>query len=302
VTTERPRAARPARARTKDRTTGRKARRAAKQQERAARPPIADRFVLLRWWPRRPLSVVYDVNGPKVRLGVLWFLANAVALTIGLELITPLWAATAAVAALQMSRAWRKEGQRAHRAVAGIGAALLPIAAAISVGFVGVVVLLVVAISYYLALIDLEGGHPVDQAGYTLQCALFPGLAAAGVVTTLRFDVIAAIGLLLLVSAYEAGDFLIGSGARWKWEGPVMGMVAVGVMAFALSTPRLPPFVLPDALWLGAMVAVLCPVGQLLASALLPSNATRAPALRRIDSMLLLAPAWAYVVGVMTQT
>jgi hypothetical protein len=258
--------------------------------------------VLLRWWPRRPLSVVYDIKGPKVRLGILWFLANVVALTIGLELMTPLWAATAGVAALQMSRAWRKEGKRAHRLVAGIGAALMPVAAAVSVGVLGVVVLVVVGVSYYLALIDLEGGHPIDQAGYTLQCALFPGMAGAGVVTTLRFDVIAAIGLLLLVSAYEAGDFLIGSGARWKWEGPVMGIIAVGVMAFALSTPRLPPFVLPDALWLGGMVAVLCPVGQLLASALLPSNATRAPALRRIDSMLVLAPVWALVIGLMTQT
>jgi hypothetical protein len=292
------RAARPPRQPT-ERDLQRQERRAAKQQAKAdqARGP---RPLLLRWLPRRRLAVVYDVSGPKVRLGVLWFLANVAGLAVGLELMTPLWAVTAGIAGLQASRAWRKAGVRAHRAVGGAGAALIAAAAAVSVGFLGIAILLVVAASYYMALIDLKGGKPILQSSYTLQCALFPGLAAAGVLTTLRFDLIAAAGLILLVSAYESGDFLIGSGARWKWEGPVVGMVAAMVMVFAISTLRLPPFVLPDSLWLGGLVAVLAPIGQLAGSALLPSASARAPAVRRLDSMLVLAPVWAVVSGILT--
>ncbi|MGH9244986.1 MAG: hypothetical protein ACRD29_11845 [Acidimicrobiales bacterium] len=285
----------------------RTARRQAKAKARAraaaeakVRTPVADRHSWLRWWPRRRLAVVYNVNGPRVRVGVLWFLANLVALAVGLELMTPLWAITAAVAGLQASRAWRKHGTRAHRLVAGVGAGAVAAAAATGAGFMGIAVLAVVGAAYYLALIDLEGGNPVEQAGYTIQCALFAGAAAAGVVSTLRFDVIAATGLLLLVSAYEAGDFLIGSGARWKWEGPAAGMIAALVVAFAISTLRLPPFVLPESLWLAGLVAGLCPIGQLVASAVLPDAGARAPALRRLDSMIVLAPVWALVTGILT--
>jgi hypothetical protein len=296
------RAARPPRQPT-ERDLQRAERRAAKQEARQqakAEKAQKPRPLLLRWLPRRRLAVVYDISGPKVRLGVLWFLANLGGLAVGLEAMTPLWAMTAGVAGLQASRAWRKAGVRAHRGVGGGGAALVAVAAAVSVGMLGIAILVVVAASYYMALIDLKGGKPIIQASYTLQCALFPGLAAAGVLITLRFDIIAAAGLILLVSAYESGDFLIGSGARWKWEGPVVGMLATMVMVFALSTLRLPPFVLPSSLWLGGMVAVLAPIGQLAGSALLPSAATRAPAVRRLDSMLVLAPAWAVVSGIVT--
>ena len=141
--------------------------------------------------------------------------------------------------------------------MAGVGAGILPLAASVSVGFLGsvgllgVAVLVVVGVSYYVALIDLKGGNPINLSSYTVQCALFPGMAAAGVVLTLRYDLIAAAGLILLVSAYDSGDFLIGSGSRRRWVGPAMGMIAVMVMAFAISSLRLPPFVLPQALYLG---------------------------------------------------
>lgn len=264
--------------------------------ERATKP----RPWPLRWLPRRRLAVVYDISGPKVRLGILWFLANLAGLAVGLELMTPLWAITAFVAGMQASRAWRRRGVQADRVVAGGGAALIAVTGTLTTSLVGIAILLVVAASYYMALIDLKRGNPVTQASYTLQCALLPGLAAAGVLMTLRFDLIAASGLILLVSAYESGDFLIGSGARWKWEGPVMGMIATTVMAFAVSTLRLPPFVLPEALWLGGLAAVLCPVGQLVASAVLPDAGSRASAVRRLDSMMILAPVWALVTGILT--
>jgi hypothetical protein len=287
---------RPARRQQSPASSPRKLARQQRKAEKATKP----RPWPLRWLPRRRLAVVYDVSGPKVRLGVLWFLANLGALAVGLELMTPLWTITAGVAGLQASRAWRREGVRVERVVAGGGAGLIAAAAAFTTGLLGIAILVVVVASYYMALTDLKGGHPLTQASYTLQCALFPGLAAAGVLITLRYDLISTFALILLVSAYESGDFLIGSGARWKWEGPAIGMIAVMVMVFAISTLRLPPFVLPDSLWLGGMAAVLCPIGQLVGSAVLPSADTRAPAVRRLDSLMLLAPVWALVIGILT--
>jgi hypothetical protein len=165
----------------------------------------------------------------------------------------------------------------------------------------GVAVLVVVGLAYYLAFIDLEGGEPIERASYTVQCALFPGLAAAGVLLTLRYDLIAASGLVLLVSAYDSGDFVIGSGSRRRWEGPAVGMIAVMVMTFTISTLRLPPFVLPQALYLGGMAAVMCPIGQMVASAVLPDAAVRAPAVRRLDSLMVLAPLWPLVIGLLNR-
>ena len=43
------------------------------------------------------------------------------------------------------------------------------------------------------------------DAGWTIQCALFPGLAAMSMVLLARLDQGSAIALLLLVSAYETG-------------------------------------------------------------------------------------------------
>jgi len=46
------------------------------------------------------------------------------------------------------------------------------------------------------------------------------------------------------------------------------------------------------------VAAVCCPVGQWIASAILPRPDAHAPALRRIDTLLLLAPLWVVAAGV----
>jgi hypothetical protein len=46
----------------------------------------------------------------------------------------------------------------------------------------------------------------------------------------------------------------------------------------------------------GALAAGLCPIGQLLGSAILPRSDARASALRRIDSLLVLGPAWVVAI------
>jgi len=105
-------------------------------------------------------------------------------------------------------------------------------------------------------------------------------------------DVTSAVVLLLLVSAYEAGDFIVGSGASNSVEGPLAGATTSLVLAFPLALVLMPPFDHAGLALLG-FVAAGPPLGQVMASALLPRAGASAPALRRIDSLLLLAPIWA---------
>ena len=82
----------------------------------------------------RPLRVVYDVQGPRVRLGVGWFLLELVALLGGHWTIAFLYAVTAAIAALQTAKAWRHVRVHPHRVTAGAGAAAIGMAGAMHDG------------------------------------------------------------------------------------------------------------------------------------------------------------------------
>jgi hypothetical protein len=102
----------------------------------------------------------------------------------------------------------------------------------------------------------------------------------------------ALVSLVLLISAYEMGDFLVGSGAANAFEGPLAGFVAMGAVTFLLFLVQPSPFDGPTVL-VFSVVAALCAVGgQRFASALLPRGNAWAPALRRLDSYLLSAPMW----------
>jgi hypothetical protein len=112
-----------------------------------------------------------------------------------------------------------------------------------------------------------------------------------------RLDQGSAIALLLLVSAYETGDYLVGSGAHNPYEGPAAGLSSIVVVTFIVSTLPISALSFGEAWLFGGLVAILAPLGQLFASALLPSAATPASALRRLDSLLLAAPVWCVGVG-----
>src|SRR5687768_17590140 len=56
----------------------------------------------------RRYAVVYDTRGPKVRLGVAWFMVAAGALAVGPLATALVYGVAAAVAAAQMARCWRK--------------------------------------------------------------------------------------------------------------------------------------------------------------------------------------------------
>src|SRR3546814_21120974 len=110
------------------------------------------------------------------------------------------------------------------------------------------------------------------------------------IVLLARLDQGSAIALLLLVSAYETGDFLVGSGARNPYEGPAAGASAIVVITFVVSTLPISTLGFGEAWLFGGVVAGGAPLGQILASALLPVANAPATAPRRLDSLLLVAP------------
>ena len=99
----------------------------------------------------RRLRVVYDVQGPRVRLGVGWLLLELVALLGGHWTIALLFAVTAAIAALQTAKAWRHVHRHPHRVTAGVGAAAIGMAGAVTTGLVGVAILATVAAAFVIA-------------------------------------------------------------------------------------------------------------------------------------------------------
>ena len=273
-----------------------------KEVEERERQRVSNRIKENRKYKRRRLAVVYDVQGPRVRLGIGWFALQTLALIGGRFTVAALFSATAAFAALQTAIVWRKAGASPHRVTAGAGAAAIGMCGAIATELVGLAILGFVAASLFVAYsaaaaTKRRNVNPIDDASFTLRCGLFAGFAASCVAITARYSLTAAVGLVLIVAAYEVGDYLVGSGANNPFEGPVAGATAIVVVTFAITAIGLKPFVFPGSFALAALAAGLCPAGQLTASLILPKVDAPAGALRRLDSFLLLAPVWALVVG-----
>ena len=68
------------------------------------------------------------------------------------------------------------------------------------------------------------------------------------------------------------------------------------VVTFAIGVFAFPPFDWASAWVFGGMAAAMCPLGQVLATAMLPTAESRAPSLRRVDSLLLVGPLWAWAL------
>ncbi|MEO7573804.1 MAG: hypothetical protein ABIX10_15345 [Acidimicrobiales bacterium] len=248
---------------------------------------------------RRPrYAVPYDIEGPRVRLGMLWFVVALAALAAGPLVTAVLYGGAAAVAAAQTARAWRRRKERPNELVAAGTASVMGLGACLGAGGAGLALLAGVVIAFVVAAGDAKSPNPtVTDVGWTIQCGLFPGVVAMSMVLLARLDQGSAIALLLLVSAYETGDYIVGSGSRNPYEGPAAGLSALVVVTFIVSTLPISTLSFGEAWLFGGAVAVLAPVGQLMASALLPAAAAPASSLRRLDSLLLAAPLWCWGVG-----
>ncbi|HYI61432.1 MAG TPA: MoaD/ThiS family protein [Acidimicrobiales bacterium] len=248
----------------------------------------------------RRYAVVYDTEGWKVTLGMAWFVVALAATIEGWAPLSLLYGVAAGWAALEVARRRREVGGGPHPWVAALGGGAVAAAGAGGSALLGLAVLgLVLAAGAVAALGPGGRSGAVPTAAATVLCALPVGLAAACLVLTRDLEIGAAITLLVFVSCYEAGDFLIGSGASNSIEGPLVGIVTVVVAAVVVAVLHVPPFDGQPVFTFAALAAVACPVGQLVASGLLPASDARAPALRRLDSLLVLAPLWCWAVGLL---
>lgn len=267
--------------------------RSRRQRRRAATTARAE--ARERRWAERRYAVPYDTDGPKATLGLLWGIAALAAATVGPTTLAALAGVVAVAAALQAAQAWRPAVAVARPAAATL-AAVPPIGMALAgLRGLGAAVAVAALVAPLVALLA-EGGiaaRVVRHGEVLVRCALPAGLAAGSLGALADVDVGAALSLILLVSAYELGDFVVGTGSTNAVEGPVAGIVSALVVGTVVVVLRPPPFdAAPRAAVFVGLVVVLAPLGQLAASALLPTGASWAPALRRLDSYLLVAPLW----------
>jgi hypothetical protein len=218
------------------------------------------------------------------------------ALVLGLPALAVVFAAPAALGAAQTARAWRLAGERPQVLVAAACAALLPLSVTFGSWGLGAGVLVATAVSVTAA--PGPGSQVVAVAAATIRSWLLVGLAAASVVALARIDLGAAVALVLLVSAFDCGDYLVGVDARWPAVGTMAGIAAVAVVTFALFVVVMPPFGGAPVAVFGAAVALLAPLGQVAGSAVLPDGRALASGLRRLDSYLLTGPAWLVLLAV----
>jgi hypothetical protein len=238
-------------------------------------------------------AVRHDVDGPRVRLGVAWLAATVAACVLSPLLLALVLAVAAALAADELLRL---HGHRAHAGVLEdpVRLTTLLAAAAIPLGASqGVDTLAAACAACVVVAIVAVGGRAVGP----LFVATAVGLAAASPVLLQRVGTAAALFLLLFVAAYDAADFLIGTGAHAAWEGPAAGAATVAVAAFGGLVLSPPPLEERGVLALAVTVAVLAPLGPLVGSVLIGDGTTRARFVRRLDSLLVAGPVAAYVVA-----
>lgn len=272
------------------RRTRKEARRRGRAMEREAR------------WEKYRFAVPYRTDGPKLTFGVAWFVLLMGAVVTSPVLVALLAATVAGMAGLQTGYAWYPRHQPT-RWWAAAGAFVAGMAGV--VGGIGLVIAIVLGVAVSAA---YAVGNPSrsQSTGSLMEVAarsIIPvGVAAASLSALTAIGTGAAIALVVLVSAYEAGDFIVGSGASNPVEGPVSGLIALGAVVFILWVVTPSPFSSSSIVVFGALAGVCCPLGQIAASAILPRGSSWAPALRRLDSYLLVTPLWVVLVGSLPTT
>lgn len=236
----------------------------------------------------------YDVDGPRVRLGLVWFVGAIIAFGLGSIAVTAYFGVAFAAGASHALRTWRARGHVVDPRVALVTVAFVAVCALVGPQMMGIGVMLLAAAALAASL-DGDPSGPsgvLARSGLVLQVTLPAAVSAGCLILLVDLEVWAAVALVLLTSAYETGDYLIGSGSANAAEGPLAGAAAVLVMSLAIAALGVPPFGVGEAIAFGLAVAPLAFCGQILASVMLPHSRAFAPALRRVDSLLLAAPAW----------
>ena len=246
---------------------------------------------------RPPLAVVHKSVRPHGRLGLAW-----AAVTVGVTIAgpTPLaaWLAVAAfIAGAQASLVWQKRGERPLVPLAAAIAAALPIAASFDTGSMTAVVVMGTIVAL-VARLRWQTVAPARDVALTLAIGVPVGLAAASPVLVRHTGIAATLLLLAYACFYDASAYVVGTGAASAWEGPAAGVASFIPLTIFAAVVLIPPFSGAQPFLLGLIAAVLAPAGPVAGSALLGDAHAHAPALRRLDSLLLLGPLWAWCAAV----
>jgi hypothetical protein len=243
--------------------------------------------------PVAPLAVVHQSTRPHGRLGVAWAVVTAGVLVAGPGWLSVWLAVIAFVAASQTATVWRKRGERPLPAFAAATAAGITLTAATGLDHMNMVVTGAVLLTL-VARLAAPTKAPGRDVGLTLVIGVSVGMAAAAPVLLRSINIPSALYLLACAAIYDAGAYLVGTGASSAWEGPAAGVVALLPLTMAAAVVLVPPFHGGSPLLLGLVAAVLAPFGPVAGSALLGDRTAYAPALRRLDSLLIMGPIWAW--------
>lgn len=258
-------------------------------------------------WKNDRFAVPYRTDRPTISLGILWFVCVIGAIVYSPWLLAAGVAFVAGVAGLQTGHAWAKHVPSDRKAASALAALMAATGLGGTFGLgLGCVLLTLFAMALALATTpDPDSSRSasraarvsqrdakIDFAGVVVRSSIPVGLAAGSLVALTGRGIGAAIGLVLLVSAYETGDYLVGTGSANAVEGPVAGIAALAVVGAGLVLAKPLPFDGPRAILFSVLTAACCPLGQVLGSAVLPRGDAWAPGLRRLDSLLLAGPLW----------
>lgn len=238
------------------------------------------------------LAPEIDVDGPRVRLGLAWAALTVLAVVLGPVATALVFGVVALGAAGQATRSWRRSGVRPYRPVAVGGATLAALAG--SAGPLAVLAAAVVATVAAVTAQQLRFGGRDWDARSTAAIAVLVGVGAASPALVVDLlGLVPAVVLLATVHAVDASTFIVGSGARSKWEGPVAAAASAAALSVLVAAVFVPPFRGASPWVLGGLVAVLVPAGTMAATTLLGDRGVPVPVLRRLDAYLVAGPVWA---------
>jgi hypothetical protein len=232
---------------------------------------------------------------------VAWAAATFAGIVAGSSWLAIWLAPIAALAAISALRSWTTKAEPGVGAattrprggsvvlLAGCGAAAITISAVAGPIAIAVIAILV-ATAFAFAVKPAPGTVPSRPV--LVMIVLGPAAAAGSLVLTRDQGLAQCLVLAGMVMLYDSAVYVIGTGARNRLEGPVAGVASIGALTLLVSAILAPPFRGASPWILGLTAAVLAPAGPIVARALVGDQRARVPALRRLDSLLLLGPAW----------
>jgi phosphatidate cytidylyltransferase len=241
----------------------------------------------------------------------------------GPSAVLALAAVAVTVATAELFNSLRLAGYKPATLLGLLGAPAVMVAAYFrgpSVVVAGFVAFLVVAMLWYLAGITRRSplanlSVSVFAFGWTGVLGAFAGLLVSPRIFPDRHGIAFLLGAVIAAVGYDVGGYVIGSrfgrhnlaptvSPNKTWEG-LIGGCAVAVAASAAITSHIHPWHLASAVWLGLIVAVVAPCGDLVESmikrdlgvkdmgSLLPGHGGM---MDRIDALLFVLPAAYYFV------